>query len=539
MKKVAIGFAVILVLGSIALAILARSVLTGENVRAAVAAQLSSALGQPVTIGALGASIYPRVTMDLADVAIGQPARIQLHQVHVGTDFRALLSRRVEHADVRVDGARIELPLPNFGQLGATDAPRDANQPASKPPVEIASIDEIVLTNVAVVSGDRTLSGDIELVPEGSGVQLRRVALAADETKVEMTGMIDSLSPIKGRVEARANEVNFDRLLNFFTDFAGSTAGAPPAGSRASRGSGAAAAAPATTGLDGSLTFDLTVGRATTGDLLLTDLRALATVSPAAITFSPLTFGVFGGRYEGTMHLNLGDASRFRWQAKVKGINTGELMAFAKSPNTITGTLGGTFTLEGAGLQMEQALRTSHGAARVDITDGSIAGLALVRTVVVATSGRGGHLASAASAAETRGNAGEAEKFSRLGATLALANGVMSTRDFAMTSTDIDLTAVGAVSIASMTTKLDGQVQLSEELSKKSGTDLYRYTQQDGRVTLPATVSGPLGNLTVRIDVAQVASRAIRNRATEEINKAIERNLPGGLRGLFPKRPPK
>ena len=107
MKKVAIGFAVILVLGSIALAILARSVLTGENVRAAVAAQLSSALGQPVTIGALGASIYPRVTMDLADVAIGQPARIQLHQVHVGTDFRALLSRRVEHADVRVDGARI------------------------------------------------------------------------------------------------------------------------------------------------------------------------------------------------------------------------------------------------------------------------------------------------------------------------------------------------------------------------------------------------------------------------------------------------
>lgn len=522
MKKVALALAVVLVLGGIGLAILARNVLTGENVRAAVAGQLSEALGQPVTIGDLGASIYPRVTMDLAEVAIGKPARIQLQKVHLGTDFRALLSRTIEHADVRVDGARIELPLPTFGQAGKPPA-ADANQPATKPPVEIASIDEIVLTNVAVVSGTRTLSGDIELVPQGSGVQLRRVSLAADETRVEMTGTIDSISPIKGRVEARATEVNFDRLLSFLTDFAGSTT----------------AAAPTSTGIDGSLRFDLTLGRATTGELALSDLRATATVSPAAVTFSPLTFGVFGGRYEGTMHLSLGDTSRFKWQAKVNGINTGELMAFAKSPNTITGTLAGTVALEGMGLQMEQALRTSHGTARVDIANGSIAGLALVRTIVVATSGRGGYLTSAASAAESRGNTGEAEKFSRLGATLTLSNGVMSTRDFAMAATDVDLNAAGAISIANMSTKLEGQVQLSEALSKQGGTDLYRYAQQDGRVTLPAVVSGPLSNLSVRIDVAQAATRAIRNRATEEVNKAIERNLPGGLRGLFPKRPPK
>ena len=108
-----------------------------------------------------------------------------------------------------------------------------------------------------------------------------------------------------------------------------------------------------------------------------------------------------------------------------------------------------------------------------------------------------------------------------------------------MSSTDVDLTGAGAVAIANMTTKLQGQVQLSEDLSKKSGTDLYRYTQQDGRVTLPATVSGPLASLSVQIDLTQAASRAFRNRAVEEINKAIERNLPGGIGGLFPKRPPK
>ena len=523
MKKVAVGLAIILIIGGIALAIFARSVLTGENVRAAVAAQLSSALGQPVRIGDLGASVYPRVTMDLGDVAIGEPARIQLEKVHLGTDLRALISRRIEHADVRVDGARIELPLPSFA-AGGSGATPDPSQPAAKPPVEIVSIDEIVLTNVAVVSGDRTLSGDIELIPQGSGVQLRRVALAADETKVEMTGMIDSLSPLKGRVEARATEVNFDRLLNFVTQFAGSTTKTTGAG--------------AGRGIDGNLTFDFTIGRARTGDLALTDLRAVATVSPSEVTFSPLSFGVFGGRYDGTMHLTLAD-SRFKWQAKVKGIDTGALMAFAKSPNTITGSLAGTVALEGTGLQMEQALRTAYGTARVDIVDGSVAGLGLVRTIVVATSGRGGYVASAGAAAETGSAAGAAERFSRLGATLRVANGVMGTRDFAMTSNDVDLTAAGAITLASMNTAFTGDVQLSEELSKKAGTDLYRYAQKDGRVTLPAVVSGPLGNLSVRIDVAQAASRAIRNRAEEEIRKTFERNLPGGLGGLFPKRPPK
>jgi hypothetical protein len=81
-------------------------------------------------------------------------------------------------------------------------------------------------------------------------------------------------------------------------------------------------------------------------------------------------------------------------------------------------------------------------------------------------------------------------------------------------------------------------VRLSEALSQKGGTDLYRYTQEGGRVTLPATVSGPLSNLSVRIDVARAAGRALRNRANEEIQKAIERNLPGGLGGLF-KKPPR
>jgi uncharacterized protein involved in outer membrane biogenesis len=260
-------------------------------------------------------------------------------------------------------------------------------------------------------------------------------------------------------------------------------------------------------------------------------------VTPEAVALDPVAFEVFEGRYEGSMRVTLAETPRYRWRGKVSGIDTARLMAFAGAANSISGRLSGTVSLDGAGLEVESALRTARGDARIDITDGVIAGLALVRTIVVATSGRGGYLASAGTAAQSPGD-GAAERFSRLGATLSFGDGVLTTRDFALTATDVDLTGAGTIRLLTMATRLDGQVRLSEALSKQAGSDLYRYAQEGGRVTLPATVSGPIDGLSVKIDVAQAAQRAIRNRAVEEAEKAIERNLKGTLKGLFPKRPP-
>ena len=79
--------------------------------------------------------------------------------------------------------------------------------------------------------------------------------------------------------------------------------------------------------------------------------------------------------------------------------------------------------------------------------------------------------------------------FSRLGATLSLAEGRMTTTDLALTSTDVDLTATRTVTVATMATDFAGRAQLSEALSAEAGTDLRRYAQDGGRVTLPVTVT--------------------------------------------------
>jgi hypothetical protein len=95
-------------------------------------------------------------------------------------------------------------------------------------------------------------------------------------------------------------------------------------------------------------------------------------------------------------------------------------------------------------------------------------------------------------------------------------------------SKDVLLNAAGAVRLDGRAVNLVGQVQLSDALSQQAGRDLVRYTQEQGRVTLPATISGPAGNLQVRIDVADMAKRAITNRASEEVQKALKNGL-GGL----------
>ena len=115
------------------------------------------------------------------------------------------------------------------------------------------------------------------------------------------------------------------------------------------------------------------------------------------------------------------------------------------------------------------------------------------------------------------------EAFSRLGLTAAVASGVATTNDVRFESPDVLLAAGGQVRLTDATVRLAGDVQLSETLSKQAGQDLYRFTQKDGRVTLPATVSGPISDLQVTIDMAAATKRALGNKANEELKKALGR----------------
>jgi uncharacterized protein involved in outer membrane biogenesis len=203
LKKILAGALVIVLVAMCAGFFWVRSVFAGDGVRVALAAQLSKAIGQPVTVAGVTATAYPRVTVNLHDVRIGEPAHVQVAELHVGTDFRALLSRRIEHATLRLAGARLELPLPTLETGGQADK-RAGQPPTRSSPVELVSIDEIVLSDVQIVSGGRTLRGDVAVVPQGSGFLIRKVALVADDTTLTATGTVTDLNGPIGEVAVTA-----------------------------------------------------------------------------------------------------------------------------------------------------------------------------------------------------------------------------------------------------------------------------------------------------------------------------------------------
>lgn len=503
-RKIAAGIAGLLFVAGVVVFIWARSVFAGDAMRNTLAAQISAAIGQPVTIGTISAGLYPRVTVLLGDVAIGQPPGIHARTLRLGTDLRALLSRRIVGGTVRLDGASLTLPLPPFT---IDSAPVASSGGGSSLPVEIVSIDEIILNDVEILSGGRTLRGQVEAVPRGRGLEVRRVSLTAEGTSIEAAGELTDLAGPVGHLDVRAGTLDLARLLTFMTEFS--------QGSGLTERGGASRAA-ASTGPGPDVTLTLTADRATMGGVSFEKLTGTARATGDAVVVDPMAFGLFGGQYQGSVTASVTDSPTFRWRAALSNVDVAAVMAFAGSPGVITGRLTGRVDVTSGGDETSRIVDNARGTARVDITDGVVKNLGLVASIVVATSMRAD--------ASVPGRTGD-ERFTRLGASLAIANGTARTSDLLFESPDVSLRAAGSVRLDGSAIDLRGDIQLSDALSKQAGRDLVRYTQEQGRVTVPAAVTGSAAAPVARVDLTQLATRAAKNRIEEEATKAIDKAL--------------
>jgi uncharacterized protein involved in outer membrane biogenesis len=495
--------------GSLAAFLLVRSVLATDAVRNTLASQLSKGIGQPVAIARIGASIFPRVTINLGGVTIGAPARITVETLQVGTSFRALLSRQIAHAVLRLNGARIQMPLPPFG--GGSSSPT-----SSGAAVELVSIDEIRLNDVEITSGGRTLHADIEAVPKGAGISFQKFALRTDDSHIDVKGTLTDLAGPTADLTISADTLYLDRLATFASGLSGGS------GSSAAQGSAPGPSPSAPAGrrpMNVSITLD--APRAMFGAMTLDRLKGRALITDRGMTIDPMSCGVFKGRYDGSLALTLADTPDFQLRATLSKLDVGSAAAFAGSPNLVTGTLDGGIDLAGRGLTAASVARSLHGAITIDMRDGVVKNLGLLSAVVLATSGRPDSVAQL-----SKGSRDEA--FSRLGARLTVVNGIATTNDLRFDSNDLSVVAAGTIAADGSAINLKGQVQLSDALSQQAGRDLVRYTQEQGRVTVPVTVSGSADALHANVDLGNLAKRALRNRANEEIGNAIKRGL-GGL----------
>ncbi len=211
-----------------------------------------------------------------------------------------------------------------------------------------------------------------------------------------------------------------------------------------------------------------------------------------------------------------GAAPMFRLNAAVSNVDVASAMTFAGSPGTMSGRLSGRIDLASQ-TTASNVVDAARGTVRVEVRDGVVKNLGLVRTVVIATSMR----SDAPSPMKAAGSTDE--PFTVLAATFTLANGSAHTNDLQFQSPDLLLRAGGSLRLDGSQIDLKGDVQLSDALSQQAGRDLFRYTQEQGRVTLPATITGSAQSPSVRVDVASAASRAVQNKAKDELKKALGR----------------
>jgi uncharacterized protein involved in outer membrane biogenesis len=420
------------------------------------------------------------------------------------TGLRGLLSRRIENAEVVVSKSRITLPLPfPIAVPSGPATARGADQ--ASPALEVLSVRAIEVRDLQVTTAGGSVSLDLDASVDGDRLQIGRLLLTATTTRIIASGAVASLARLDGTLDAKADPLDLDEMIAIGTAVAGSVA---PSGAPGVR-------SPATP-MHLRMSLNAPAGRFATHSFR--NLTTTADIVPGRLALAPLSLEIFGGALDGRLDADTGrQVPQLRLTGKIDGVDVAELMKASGSAGSITGRLAGTVSLSATGTDAATLMRAARGTVTAAITQGTMPHLDMVRTVVLAFGKPSGAPAQ-----------GSGTAFSRLAGTFALTNGTLTSENLAFASRDFDMHGRGALEMASGAVDARADVVLSEELTAQAGTDLRRYAQQDGRVTVPATVGGTLGEPRVSIDTAGAAQRALTNE--------LKRRATSMLGGLFKKK---
>jgi hypothetical protein len=449
------------------------------------------------------ASVFPRITLDLQDVTIGDPAAVALGTVRVVTGIRGLLARRVVDAEIVVADSRLEWPLP-FAILAA--APRvDEAEPAADPAFTIESVRTIAFRNITVVGNGREIAVDMDSSIDGDRLDVAALTLGAATTRIEASGELTSIERVQGRFDATAAPLDAAEMIAI-----GSALSAPAGGGARAGATGE----PATL----HLVVTLTAPDARFATWNVRDLAATIDITPGQVRASPLSLVLAGGTATGHLEVDTAaPAPRLRLTGSMADVLIEELTG--PDAGGITGRLGGDVSLTGAGTDADALMASARGTIRAAVRDGMIPGMDMVRAIVLAFGRPDG------APPEGSGSA-----FSRLGGTFALAEGTLRTDDLAMESRDFDLAGRATLDLVSRAIDATVDVMLSQELTAQAGTDLRRYAQEDGRVIIPARITGTLDRVVVALDLEAVVKRAIgaelRRRVRSVLDDILRRDTP-------------
>jgi len=249
----------------------------------------------------------------------------------------------------------------------------------------------------------------------------------------------------------------------------------------------------------------------------LSDVHASAGLAKSVFSLSDLSAGFYGGTLGGKASTDLSrTVPAYAASVRLDKVDVDPLLS-AYDPGLkglIKGRLKGRLDLTAAGAGMDPILGTARGTGDIEIADGSLTSISVLK-----------QLASLLEMAGGKGVGRDSTPFEYLRATLAVADRRARTDDLALHSQDLDLEGKGWVGLDA-TLDLDVTARFSEEATSGMVTKNARLrglTEKD-RLTVYMALKGNLASPSFGIN-SQAQGKQVKERAKDRVRESLTDRL--------------
>lgn len=246
--------------------------------------------------------------------------------------------------------------------------------------------------------------------------------------------------------------------------------------------------------------------------LRLDEVVARARLADEQLVLEPLEARLLGGQFNGRVSVDFSqDPPQVRLQPRLSGVRVEQMVALTGVAAPLQGLGDIEFDLSFSGLTPAAILASLDGSGSYQVADGALMGVDLRRLVSEGL--------SASSLGNISRSFGGQTEFNSFGGTMVARAGVIELPDLNLAAADFGVRGSGQLSLAAG--QLDYRMQLA--LGEALMAQLPRRLRDATGGTIPLSISGPIAEPVVSVDVANLAERALRRELEQRLLPPRER----------------
>ncbi len=267
---------------------------------------------------------------------------------------------------------------------------------------------------------------------------------------------------------------------------------------------------------------NLAIGALKVYGLQLSNVALGIHAADSRLNLDPIRADLYQGKSAGSAVVEALAVPKFRLKENLSGISVGPLIRDMTKKDILEGRGAVAVDLKASGNLVGDLRKSLAGKASLRLTDGAVRGIDMAAALRGIQSKMGGAKSGAA-------NASEKTDFSELSATFDIRNGVAHNSDLAAKSPLFRLGGEGDIDIGRSALNYLARVSVVATLQGQGGADLSSLRG----VTVPVRISGPFDSLHYSLDIASMASGALKAKVEQQKTEVKDKVKERLLKGLF------